>query len=292
MNRGEYSKAAEHREQMELHAAHVGFLWQVETWEAPALTLVFTILCDVVSSTHVAHRLESLARTVPSLKRHNRLAKLGLMRSRRDARYLPLAIEEYKNDVPRSYIGWGASRAFMALSYNELGQHEDAKRLCERTLAELTDADREYVAHFLELEIQLAIADAGLGRASAGIAGIDALLERFAACDNPLVHGRLNEARARICFVQGNISEYRLGLAQVEHWFLPTGTPILIARCKRLAELKPDDPESTSRVRCMKPSRSDAEAESEIATVATVRQHRTQVLCGTGDAELPLQREP
>ena len=33
MNRGEFSKAAAHREQVELHAAHVGSAWQVETWE-------------------------------------------------------------------------------------------------------------------------------------------------------------------------------------------------------------------------------------------------------------------
>ena len=36
MNRGELSKAAPHREQVELHAAHVGCAWQVETWEGGA----------------------------------------------------------------------------------------------------------------------------------------------------------------------------------------------------------------------------------------------------------------
>lgn len=287
MNRGEFSEAAVHREQMELHAAHVGFLWQVETWEAPALTLVFTTLSDVVSSTHVAHRLELLARSVPSLKRHNRLAKLALMRSRGDDAYFATAMEEYDKDLPRSYIGWAAARGFLALSYNEHGRHEEAKQLLERTLAETTDADREYVTLFLGLDIQLAISEAGLGRADKALERLDRLLDRFSDCDHPLVHGLLHEARARICLVEGDLSGYRQSLAEVERWFLPTGTPILIARCKRLAELKRDDPESTSRVRCVKPSAGDMDLDGSVATAVTVQHQRTQLLCGTEGTDKP-----
>jgi len=236
-NRGEYAKAAAHREELELRAAHLGSLWQVETWETPALILIYTLLSDVVSSTRVAQRLEILGQSVPSLKRYAVLAKHGLMRSRGDPKFADEVGEVYVKEVPRSYNGWGAAQAFWARGYNELGEYAEAKRVCENTLEHLTDADREYVSHFLGLDIQLAIADAGLGDFAGGLARLDGALKRFADCDHPLVHGLLHDARARIAFASADIETYERSLSEVEHWFVSTGTPILIAKYKRLAEL-------------------------------------------------------
>ena len=235
--RGEFAEAAPHREQVELHAAHVGSVWQVETWEAPALILITTALSDIVGGTRIAHRLESMSRSVPSLKRHTRLAKQGLMLARRDFSYTDSVSAEYGSHPPRSYIGWAATMGFLARGYNELGKHAEAKATCERTLIHVTDADREYVALFLVPDIELAIAEAGLGNAADGLARIDRLLERFADCDHPLVHGLLNEARARISWGAGNIEEYERCRAEVERLFRPTNTPALIAKCEALAQL-------------------------------------------------------
>src|SRR5204862_4648540 len=48
VNRGEFGKAAPHRDQVELLAAQVGSLWHVETLEAAALILVHTTINDIV----------------------------------------------------------------------------------------------------------------------------------------------------------------------------------------------------------------------------------------------------
>ena len=237
MLRGEFDKAAPHREQAELHAAHVGSVWQVETWEAPALILITTTLSDIVGATRVAHRLELLSRSVPSLKRHTRLARQGLMLARREAGYTKSVAAEYASHIPRSYIGWAATMAFLARGHNELGEYSEAKLVCERTLAHVTDADRDYVALFLLLDIQLAIADAGLGDSALALLRIDRLLDRFVDCDHPLVHGLLHEARAKIYFYAGSRPEYERSRAEVEHWFRPTATPVLIAKCEALAQL-------------------------------------------------------
>jgi serine/threonine-protein kinase len=239
--RGEFAKAAPHREQVELHAAHVGSVWQVETWEAPALILITTSLSDIVGGTRIAHRLELMSRSVPSLKRHTRLAKQGLMLARRDFSYTESVSAEYASHPPRSYIGWAATMGFLARGYNELGKHAEAKATCERTLVHVTDADREYVALFLVPDIELAIAEAGLGNAADGLARIDRLLERFADCDHPLVQGLLNEARARISWSAGNVEEYEQSRAEVERLFRPTDTPVLIAKCEALAQLGATD---------------------------------------------------
>jgi tetratricopeptide (TPR) repeat protein len=265
---------------VELHAAHIGSVWQVETWEASALSLVYTTLNDVVSQTHVAHRLELLSRSVPSLKRGAWNAKQELLRSRGDTRCIEQAHEVFRKEAPRSYIGWGATRAFLARAYNALGQHEEAKQLCEEVLMHLTDADREYVSHFLGLEIQLATADAGLGEFDAAMTRVDGLLERFKDCDHPLVHGLLHEVRARICFAYGKREEYDKSCAQVEHWFLRTGTPALVAKCKRLLELKTELFGRPSVLPNLQTGSADLGL-GELPVTRAADAIRTQTLCGT-----------
>jgi hypothetical protein len=237
MNRGEFAKAAPHREQVDVNAAHIGSVWQVETWEAAALILVHTSLSDVVGSTHVSRRLEMLSHSVPSLKRHARLASQGLLLSGGDASYTARVDVEYRAMSPRSFIGWGATQGFLARGFNEVGQHLEAKAVCDRTLRHLSEAEHEFVSHFLNLEIEAAIADAHLGRVDEALARIDGKLERFANTDHPLVHGLLHEARARICWLIEDRAGYARSLAEVERWFRPTGTPVLIAKCERLAQL-------------------------------------------------------
>jgi hypothetical protein len=238
MNRGEFAKAAPHREQVELHAAHVGSAWQVEMWEAAALVLVYTSVLDVVASTQIAHQLDALARDVPSMRRHARLAQHGLLLARRDRSYATLVAGEYAKDVPRSYIGWAATLGYLARGHNELGQHVEAKAVCEAALAHVTDADREYVSHFLGLDLQLAIADAALGDVDGGLRRVDGLIERFAGTSHPLLHGMLHDARARITWRAGRVAEYERSLAEVERWFRPTGTGALLALSEDLARLR------------------------------------------------------
>ncbi len=238
-NRGEFAKADIHREQVELHAAHVGSAWQVETWEAASLIPIYATLSDIEALTRVAHQLEETSRTVPSLRLYSRLATLSLL----------LAVGHSADEVdqvsemelsaypPRGFIGWAAVHGFVARGKNERGQHAAAKVICERALAHITDADRQYVTMFLGVDIEMATAQAGLGETKEAFARIDGLLARFRASDHPLVQGSLHEARARMAWMAGRVDEYEVSLALVEFWYRRTGTPALIAKCDRLAEL-------------------------------------------------------
>jgi hypothetical protein len=236
-NRGEMVTAAKHREQVELHAAHVGSAWQVETWEAAALIPVYTALSDIVAVTRAADRLEALGAVVPSLKLYARLANLALIQVRGDWTDEGIAAARI-DQPPRSFIGWAAVAAFQGAAYNERGRYADARTTCSDALAHVTDADREYVGLFLQLDIQMAIAEAGLGDVTGALARIDGLLDRFRGSNHPLVQGLLHEARARIAWMAGRIEEYSVSLAVVERWFRPTGTPALIAKWERLGELR------------------------------------------------------
>jgi hypothetical protein len=239
MNRGEFSKAEPHREQVELHAAHVGSAWQVETWEGASLIPLYTNLSDIEALTRITARLEEQSVTVPSLVLYARLARYSLELVLGDSvETANLLQAELDERPPRSFIGWASCNGFLARARNELGDHAAAKAVCEHALAHITDADRKFVTLFLPVDIQMAIAEAGLGNVDAGLARIDALLEHFRDSQHPLVQGFLHEARARIAWMAGRVEDYCLSLSLVEHWFRHTDTPTLIAKCERLAELR------------------------------------------------------
>jgi tetratricopeptide (TPR) repeat protein len=248
-NRGEFAKAAPHRQQVELHAAQVGSAWQVELWEAPALLLIHTSLSDIVGATRLTHRLETQSRSAASLKLYSRLSKDALALARGEDAFATGLTELIDSLEPRSYIGWAAAHGFLARSHNRQGRYAEAKAICEGILSRMTDADREYVTLFLGPDVELAIADAGLGMTEQALRRIDGLLERFKDSDHPLAHGLLHEARARIAWMAGDRAGWARSLANMEGYFLPTGSPELIARCELLAQLaSPTQDEASARL--------------------------------------------
>ncbi len=238
--RGDFAKAAAHRERVELHAAHIGSIWQVETWEAAALLLVYPQIGDVVGAARLAHRLERLGMSVPSLRRYAALARDGILLTRGEPSSRPAiarVIAEYEGHTPRSYIGWAGAMGYVARGYNIGGEHAEAKRVCERALTHVTDADRDYLLHFVTLDLELAIADAALGRPDDALRRIDGLLTRHAESGHLLGLGLLHEARAGIAWSADNVDVYEESLREVERCFLSTKESGLMARCKRLREL-------------------------------------------------------
>lgn len=275
--RGEVALAAPHQEKVEIHAAQIGSAWQVETWGTLALALLYSgPLRDIVSATRVVHRLELLTRTVPELRKHCQFTKASLMLARGEASFVTALAEDCALQVPRKNRGWAARQALLAQGYNELGRYAEARAVCARTTAHMTDADRDYVMLFLLVDREFAIADAGLGHVAEGLGRIDGLLARFANCDHPLVHGLLHEARAQISWRAGDAEAYARSLLEVERWFRPTGTPALIDKYEKLASLPRTSTESVPLA-----SAAAAETPSRIAVTPERQLERTL----TGDAE-------
>jgi hypothetical protein len=236
-NRGEVAVAAKHREQVELHAAHVGSAWQAELWEGVPLLTAYSSMTDVVGMMRLVDQLTNLSATVPSAGRYAAMAKLALRVARgdRSTPALPPGETELADSPPRSFLGWSLAQALIARGHNQTGDFAGAKTVCERALARVTDADRKFIALFLAVEIEMAHAEAGLGDVGPALTRIDGLIDRVKSGENALANGLLHEARALICLGAGRKEGYAEGLAQVERWLRPTGAPALIAKCERLA---------------------------------------------------------
>jgi hypothetical protein len=293
-NRGELAQARQHRERVELHAIQIGSASQVELWEPAAMILVYTTIGDVIEMRRVAGRLTAFAREVPSLARYAELAELAIEFTELDrgadeqsAQELTAAVdrlvlrqhERIDRIEPRSFIGWGALWGYYARMLNIVGRHADARDACLRTLAHLGPEDRPFVALFLNLELELAVAEAGLGEHDAARGRLDELLAYHAASDNPLTRGRLHEAYTRVSALTQNWKSYRHHLEQTRSWYRGTGTPALISRVTALEALEPrvsDRPRASDRPRVSdRPRASERPRTSDRPSSTTFERTRT-----------------
>ncbi len=249
-NRGELNEAARQRELVELHATRAGSAWQVELWEPAALLPLYIALGDVVALARIVRRFDELVRIAPSLVFYKRLAELALFTRSGEQNWekpLSLAMREIDKAEPRSFIGWATVISGSASVCNRNGRYREARALCMRVLEVLRDEDRQYVSLFLDAEVQLALAEAGLDCFDDALARIDGLLVRHGPSQHPLALGLLHEARARVSYTAGKKREYHYHMRQMDRWFRPTNTPALIAKCERVAEL--ELPQETARQR-------------------------------------------
>jgi tetratricopeptide (TPR) repeat protein len=266
-NRGEVELAVKHREQVELHAVHVGSAAQVERWESPAL-LPFGILTgDVVGTMRAMHRLQ-MDSGAPYLRPYQRLAEATAQLTSGSANVLHVhkfLQREVTTREPRSFIGWAMTNSSIVRGLLQQGEYARAEEWCLATLAHINDDDREYVGLFLDLDLQLAHAEAALGKFEIALTRLSALLARHESSEHPLALGLLHEARARISHAAGRRDDYIFSTREAERWLRPTNMSQLIAKCERLWELG-----RTSTGTSMRPDPLDP-ASVELTSVGGIR---------------------
>jgi hypothetical protein len=268
VGRGELDVADMFRRRMEMHAVQTGSAWQVEVTLPLTLSVAYSTLGDTARLRRTVEQVEQLATEIPSLVRSAKLARAALLVLRdTPAEALSIYEEVVGNAEPRAFMGWGRSMGHWAEALNMLGRHEDARRLCERALAALSEDDRWFVRMFLGIEIQLAMADAGLGRQAEAVKQLETLIAKHVTRGGPVTMGRLHFARATIALECGERTAFEEHLREVGRWFRPTKAPSLIARFEQLAKqgaaLLPD-----GALSLLPPV---TEAESQARTVARVQ---------------------
>jgi tetratricopeptide (TPR) repeat protein len=257
-NQGNRELYERYRSRAELHAIQRGSAWQVETWAPGAAITASLRTYDAMSLKESYEQLRRLERRIPSLAllaRRCRGAYLYLRKRYQEA--LPV-LEDCLKEVPLGVNGWGRAHGVLAACLNGLGEHERAKQVAGMALAKLSPADLGFPAMNLLLQIELALAEAGLGNCGLAAQQLDALFAPHAAGDGRLTLGALHEARARVALLARNEAACELHATQMEQRYLATEIPSLVARCESFAR---------ERKRAFRPAHArEAEASGEVSS--------------------------
>jgi tetratricopeptide (TPR) repeat protein len=235
---GNADLAREYEKEVEMHAVRNGSAWQAEAWAPSGKVIACIVTSDLIGLKQAAEELTRLVVEIPSFGRIERLARVSLKALRGEyAAAIPLLEQILAEEQPREHIGWGATVGVLAWAYNETGQHARAAAVCNEALAKLDAADRLVVAINLRIEIQLALAEAGLGQRKAAAERLAALLALHGPEGGALTIGSLHRARAQLALMSGDREALEESCKQTEHWFRQTNNPVLIAQSERMVRL-------------------------------------------------------
>ncbi|MDB4987661.1 MAG: Protein kinase, partial [Myxococcaceae bacterium] len=222
---GNGERAEHFRKRVELHAVQLGNTWQVETW-APADAIKTALRTnDALLAKRAAESLAMAASEVPSLAREERHARgTYLMLRGKFDKAIPLLSQEFE---PQSFAGWARVRGSLARCYNGLGQHERARGICLDVMARLTPEDLAYALHNLNVQIELALAEAALGRFAEARAELDRMFQQHVHNRGALTMGAIHEARCKVALREGDLTTACEQLAHMDAWYRPTGIGLL-----------------------------------------------------------------
>ncbi|MEY4508059.1 MAG: hypothetical protein RLZZ450_181 [Pseudomonadota bacterium] len=224
--RGDLERANHYKKRMEVHAVQLGSAWQVETWAPADAIKLYTRTKDATMMKRAVQELTRLGAELPSMVLQERDARGAYLLLRR--KYAQ-AIPVLDNAPHQRVIGWSATRGNLAEAHNALGQHAEAKEICLDVLAQVEVDDLDFVAANLNVQVELAMAEAGLGHLQVAKLQLDKLLTRHGPGKNPTTLGSLHEARVKVALLDRDFAAAREHLGQLETHYRATGVPTLIA---------------------------------------------------------------
>ncbi|MET0384396.1 MAG: serine/threonine-protein kinase [Polyangiales bacterium] len=225
---GEVERAADYERRVERKAIQLGTAWQAELVAPRHLVRIALWTHDLAAQKRAVRALTRLVQDIPTFAislRRARASELVLRGQHREA--LPLLETE---ETPQGELGWASMRAQLAYAYNSLGQHERAAAVCRDVLTRMRPGDLDFVILNLPVEIELAVAEAGLGGVARADQRLQGLLQRHAS-RGPLVVGYLQRARLRISLAHGDVDAADRHLEAMQACYGPTRIPSLLALC-------------------------------------------------------------
>jgi serine/threonine-protein kinase len=233
-NQGDVKLAEHYRDRVEMHAIQRGTAWQVELWGISTAITIHLRTGDALGMKRAAKQLEKLCNEIPSLT-------VYVSRARGAHLLLRGKVEEALEPLEQGlglqhYVGWTRGMGTLARAYNELGRHAEAKDTCLRALAATKPENQDFVAMNLIVQIELALADAGLGNHAAATELLDALIERHSKNQGPLTLGSLHHARARVALLAGDLDAFEEHRLKLDGWYRLTENPALVAQCDILVQ--------------------------------------------------------
>ncbi|MDB4977594.1 MAG: serine/threonine protein kinase [Myxococcaceae bacterium] len=224
---GDEKRAAHFRERMEVHAVQLGSAWQVETW-APADAIKNGLrLHDASVLKRGLQELARLSAEVPSLIEPERDARGAYLVMRRQYTQAIQVLE--RGEEPCQRAGWTRSRGMLAQAHNALGEHERAKEVCLHALSFHDSDDLDYVITLLNVQLELAVAEAGLGHVAVAKHQLDRVLARSQPHQSAVTLGAIHRVRAQVALGERNFADAREHWSKMDALYRSTGVSTLIA---------------------------------------------------------------
>jgi tetratricopeptide (TPR) repeat protein len=181
-------------------------------------------------------QLSQLSIDTPSLRIHVVAGRASYLNLRgRYAEAVNLLEEQQKTRDPR-FVGYTNTVGQLARAYNALGRFAEAKALCAKVIASMESDDLAYTATTLSVQIEEALAEAGLGDLTSAARKLDALIERHSPNEGPLTLGALHDARTNVALRARQEELARQHFEAMERWYRATDCPSLIQHCDRIAK--------------------------------------------------------
>jgi tetratricopeptide (TPR) repeat protein len=197
--RGQTARGIQYNQRVETRAIQAGAAWQIVAIGPIGASLSALWNYDALLAKRAAAELERLSRELPTFRheaRHARAAYLVLT-----GRY-PEVIELMRasDQVPKTG-GWSRGQGILARAHNRVGEHEQARAVCQAALEGKSQEDLDFVLMNLHLQIEWILAEAALGNFEVARARSDAMLARHTGI-GPIAIGALHECRARVALLE------------------------------------------------------------------------------------------
>ncbi len=237
-NQGKFSLSETYRGKVEVHAIQRGTAWQVETWTPGAMITVHLRTYDAMRLKQCVEQLKRLSEDIPSLEVYVRRAQGAYQLTRGKYELAAEQLEAVMDEAPLAIVGWARMHGALARAHNALGNHRRAREVCERALSQLTAEDLAFVSMNLIVQIEHAVARAGLGEPEAARAELLGLLEMHKEHEGALTLGALHEALVEVSLLCCDESAAAKHEAAMEAWYRRTKIASLVERCERAAYLR------------------------------------------------------
>ncbi len=234
-NQGNRKLFEQYRERTEQNVIQQGTSWQAETWAASTMTTVYLRTQDAMGMKRVSEQLHRLSNQIPSLDPYSRRSRGSYLLLRgKYTEALPW-LEEVLQEEPPGIVGWTRTHGSLAAAYNRLGEHQRAKSACQRALRHLQPEDLSFVGMNLSVQLELLIAEAGLGDGVQAQGKLAQLIAVHTPNQGWLTLGQLHDAGVQIALLAKDPVAAKQHFSEMERWYLATGLPSLAERCQVLA---------------------------------------------------------
>jgi len=232
--RGEEDAAVALEAHAELQFVQLGSIWQLAAFAPVINAFIYAEIGDLLG---LRRTIEEMARRCDDgfhFEPFLELARGEYLRERGDAQAARAHLEPLLElDYPMVVV---AALPACAEAVFALGDLAGARALATRALAYTTTPAVFNLPQAIRSIRTLAMIEAALGDHAPAARRLDDALASYRLDTNPVLHGMLHEARARVALAGGDWPAYYHHRAETVRLFRPTGNASLIARLQRLED--------------------------------------------------------